>query len=261
MVSQATIDTSAIGVTPVAGVSAVDSVSDPRLAAIDNDLAENRILAAHKALSKLYWDEPGLRPLIQSRIDKTAASIYFDAQPHYMSPYAVQPGDQLRLFARQYNVPWEYLARLNRINDPSHVQAGQNLKVIKGPFSAVVDLDDYTLTIHAHGYYVRRYPVGVGKDGTTPIGVFKVVLKEANPKYWGQDGVVMERDDPANPLGEHWIGLDDGDGNPTSYGIHGTIDPGSVGKAESRGCVRLRNEDVAEIYDLLGVGSEVVIQQ
>lgn len=243
-----------------AAAKAEASTADPRLAAIDADVAANRFLAAHKALSKLYWDEPQLRSVIASRIDATARSIYFDPQPHYMPAYEVAPGDQLRVFARQYNVPWEYLARLNRIDDPGRIKAGQRIKVIKGPFAAVIDLSDFVLTVHGHGYYVRRYPVGVGKDGTTPMGTFRVVLKEANPKYYGPD-VVMERDDPANPLGERWIGLDDGAGRPTSYGIHGTIDPGSIGKAESRGCVRLRNEDVAEVYDLLGVGSEVVIQR
>lgn len=234
---------------------------DPRLVAIDADIAANRYLAAHKSLSRLYWDEPELRPALQTRIDTTAKSIYFDAQPHYMAAYEVQPADQLRIIGEQYSVPWEYLARLNRIADPGRMRAGQSLKVIKGPFSAFVDLSDFTLTVHAHGYYVRRYPIGIGQDGTTPVGEFQVVLKEANPKYWGPEGNVLERDDPGNPLGERWIGLDDGEGRPTSYGIHGTIDPGSIGKAESRGCIRLRNEDVAEIYDLLGVGSQVVIQR
>ena len=233
---------------------------DARLAAIDADIAAGRVLAAHKELSRLYWDEPGLRAAIAGRIDGTAKSIYFDPQPHYMPGYEVRPGDQLRLVARRYDVPWEYLGRVNRV-DPARVRAGETLKVVKGPFAAVVDLSDFTLTVHAHGYYVRRYPVGVGQDGTTPVGTFHVLLKEANPKYWGPDGVTMERDDPANPLGERWLALDDGQGRPTSYGVHGTIDPGSIGKAESRGCVRLRNEDVAEVYDLLGVGSEVVIQR
>jgi lipoprotein-anchoring transpeptidase ErfK/SrfK len=46
-----------------------------------------------------------------------------------------------------------------------------------------------------------------------------------------------------------------------SYGIHGTIDPNSIGKAESRGCIRLRNQDVEEVYDMLAVGSEVTIRR
>lgn len=242
-------------------VPATEPASDSRLAAIDADIESDRYLAAHKALSKLYWDEPHLRPAIQSRIDTTARSIYFDPQPHYMPPYEVQPGDQLRLVARDYAVPWEYLVRLNGIDDASRLRSGQRLKVIKGPFSAIVSLSDRTLTIHAHGYFVRQYPVGIGQDGTTPVGAFRVVTKETNPKYWGSDGNVIERDDPENPLGERWLGLDDGAGNSTSYGIHGTIDPESIGKADSAGCVRLHNDDVAEVYDLLGIGSEVVIRR
>ena len=101
-----------------------------------------------------------------------------------MAPYTVQPNEQLRSIARQYNVPWEFLARLNRI-DPQRMRSDEQLKVVKGPFSAVIDLSDFTLTIHAHGYYVRRYPVGVGQEGSTPTGRLSVILKESNPKYCG----------------------------------------------------------------------------
>jgi lipoprotein-anchoring transpeptidase ErfK/SrfK len=65
---------------------------------------------------------------------------------------------------------------------------------------------------------------------------------------------VIDGDDPQNPLGPRWLDL----GN--SYGIHGTIDPASIGKAESRGCIRMRNQDVKEVFDMLGVGSEVTIR-
>ena len=234
------------------------AAADPRIATADAFLAAGDVLAAHKELSKIYWDAPALRADIQERIDGTARKIYFDPQPHYMPAYEVQPGDRLAVIARRYSVPWEYLAAINAV-DPQRIQAGQRLKVIKGPFAAVVGLDDYSLIVHAHGYYVRRFDVGVGKDASTPIGTFKVCLKEADPKYWGPNGNVMERDDPNNPLGERWLGLDDGDGRPTSYGLHGTIDSSSIGRADSRGCLRLRNDDVAQLYDLLSVGSEVVI--
>src|SRR5690606_10194684 len=141
---------------------------------------------------------------------------------------------------------------LNRV-DPRRVRAGQRLKVIKGPFSAIVDLSDYELTIHAHGYFVTRYPVGIGKDGSSPIGKFAGLEKLVDPTYYGPDGVV-NHDDPANPLGDRWIDI----GN--SYGIHGTIDPASIGKSESQGCIRLHNDDVEAVYDLLTIGSEVVIR-
>jgi L,D-transpeptidase ErfK/SrfK len=110
------------------------------------------------------------------------------------------------------------------------------------------------LTVHAYGYFVRAYPIGIGKDSTTPLGKLAVLSKAEKPQYTDPHGRVIDGDDPQNPLGPRWLDL----GN--SYGIHGTIDPTSIGKAESRGCIRLRNNDVLEVFDMLGVGSEVTIR-
>jgi hypothetical protein len=207
---------------------------------------------AHRQLSTTYWKQPEARAALRERIDTLSQKIYFLNSRHYMDAYEVQPGDTLQEIARQYEVTWQYLARLNRV-DPRKVRAGQRLKVIKGPFSAIVDLSDHELTIHAHGYFVTRYPVGIGKDGSSPIGKFAVLEKLVDPTYYGPDGVV-NHDDPANPLGERWIDI----GN--SYGLHGTIDPASIGRSDSKGCIRLHNDDVAAVYDLLTIGSEVVIR-
>lgn len=228
--------------------------SDPRLEEIDNLLASKQHLSAHKEMSSLYWKEPDLRPELQERIDENARLIYFSPLQHFMDPYVVNPGDQLQKIAKQYQVPWEYLVRLNKI-DPKRIRPGQQLKVIKGPFGAMVDLSDFELIVHAHGYYVKRYQVGIGKDGSTPIGKHIVKTKLKNPAYYGPNGVVIHEDDTSNPLGERWIDL----GN--SYGIHGTIEPDSIGKATSRGCIRLNKEDVEEVFDLLSEGSEVIIRQ
>ena len=209
-------------------------------------------IEAHRLLSTIYWQQPEARTALRRRIDTLAQNIYFLNGRHYMEAYEVQPGDTLQNIARQYDVPWQYLAKLNRV-DPRKVRTGQRLKVIKGPFSAIVDLSEFELTIHAHGYFVTRFSVGIGKDGSSPIGKFAVQEKLVDPTYYGPDGVV-DHDDPTNPLGERWIDL----GN--SYGIHGTIDPASIGKSESRGCIRLHNDDVAAVYDLLTIGSEVTIR-
>lgn len=227
---------------------------DPRIKAIDELLASGERLAAHKEMSKLYWKEAELRPLLQERIDASAKIIYFSPQPHFMDPYVVQDTDRLSKIAKLYAVPWEYLVRLNQA-DPKRIRPGQRLKVIKGPFAAVVDLSDFELIVHAHGYYVKRYRIGIGKDESTPIGKFTVKTKLKNPTYYGQNGNVIDADDPANPLGERWIDIGD------SYGIHGTIDPDSIGKAESKGCVRLNNTDIEELFDLLSEGSEVIIRK
>ena len=159
--------------------ASTQSVEDPRLARIDADIAANHYLAAHRALSKLYWDEPKLRPEIQNRIDQTATSIYFNPQPHYMPAHKPTAGRPLSEIAKQYHVPAEYLARLNNLDDSAAVKPGQDLKVIKGPFAAVVDPDNQTLTIHAHGYYVRQFPCEVALEGP-PADSFQILAEEAN---------------------------------------------------------------------------------
>jgi lipoprotein-anchoring transpeptidase ErfK/SrfK len=71
-------------------------------------------------------------------------------------------------------------------------------------------------------------------------------------------------DDPRNPLGERWIGLEGVSGSAVgmmAYGIHGTIEPESIGKSVSMGCVRLHNADVEQLYDLLVIDkSQVTIE-
>ena len=226
----------------------------PQLQEIDRLLDAGETMTAHRELSKLYWNRPELRAAIQTRIEATSRSIYFEPQPHYLQPYVVQPGDQLRLIARKYNVPWEYLAGLNKV-DPQKIHGGQRLKVNNGPFSAVVDLSDFEVTVHSQGYVVHRYPVGIGKDNSTPIGKFTVTDKMVNPQYTDPEGRVFAADDPENPMGERWLAIGNG------YGIHGTIAPASIGRAESRGCIRMHNADAVEVYDLLVISSAVIIQR
>jgi L,D-transpeptidase ErfK/SrfK len=233
---------------------AVDPDLEPHLEKIDRYLQNSDLLRAHRELSMVYWANPRWRPTIRERIEKTANAIYFDPKPQFLQPYVVKPNDQFAVFAKHYNVPWQYLAKLNQV-DPKKIRPGQQLKVIKGPFSAIIELNAFALTVHAYGYYVRSYSIGIGKDGATPLGKFTVLNKVTNPQYTDPQGHVIDGGDPNNPLGERWLDLGKG------YGIHGTIAPTSIGKAESRGCIRLRNEDVEDVYDMLAVGSEVAVRR
>jgi lipoprotein-anchoring transpeptidase ErfK/SrfK len=237
-----------------AGAGSLTPSPQDLLAVAEEKLANGDTLKAHRDLSTIYWNHKEFRPQIQEMIDSTANAIFFQSKPHYVDPYVIQEGERLEAIAKKYRLSWEYLAKLNRTN-PKRIQVGQKLKVIKGPFGAVVDLKDFTLTIHLQGYYVKQYEVGIGKDGSTPIGKFPVMNKVEDPEYTDlRTGKRISGSDPTNPLGERWIDLGD------SYGIHGTIEPDSIGKAASRGCIRLRDKDIIEVYDFLVKGSEVVIR-
>ncbi len=87
------------------------------------------------------------------------------------------------------------------------------------------------------------YPIAVGKPQTpTPTGIYHVITKIVNP-----GGV----------LGTRWLGLDIPDG---PYGIHGTFQPDSIGKAVSNGCIRMYNQDVEELFDQVRIGTTVAIE-
>ena len=210
-------------------------------------------IEAHFQLSTEYWQHPESREKLLPTLEQLSDKIYFHKTPHYLEPYVVAPGENLQGIAKKHDVSWQYLAKLNLI-EPKKLRAGQKIKVMNGPFAVVVDLSRFELTVHTQGHFVARFPIGIGKDNKTPQGKFTVLDKLEDPTYYGPDGIVAH-DDPKNPLGERWIDL----GN--SIGIHGTIDPDSIGKAQSRGCIRLVNADVEDLYDLLTVGSEVVIRK
>jgi len=217
-------------------------------------LKSGNILDAHAELSRLYWKYPAQRRLLRPLLQESAAEIFTSPEHQFGDPHIVEYGETLESIGRQYEVPWQYLAKLNRVT-PAKLQAGRELKVVRGPFGAVVDLSAFTLTVHAHGWYVHDYRIGIGRDGKTPTGRFTVQEKLENPVWYNPDGGTVDADDPENPLGEYWIGL----GN--HIGIHGTIDPDSIGKAASRGCIHLGDDDIRDVFSLLGSGSEVTVRK
>ncbi|MCQ1533146.1 L,D-transpeptidase [Mitsuokella jalaludinii] len=101
---------------------------------------------------------------------------------------------------------------------------------------------------------VALYPIGPGKVSTpTPTGYYKVIDKEVNPTWTDPGSATSIPSGPDNPLGYRWIGIG---GN---YGIHGTNHPDSVGHYVSNGCIRMHEEDVEKIYDMVEVGTPVDI--
>ena len=241
----------AVALRPAAPILSAETAEALRRA--DLLMRQDKTVEAHNVLSNLYWKQPEVRSVLERRIMSTAAEIFSDPHRHFGAPYLVQPGDTLESIGQNHRIPWQYLAQLNRIS-PSELQAGQQLKVMRGPFSAIVDLSRFELTIHAHGYFVHRYDIGIGADDKTPIGEFTVQEKIENPTWYDPDGGQIDKDDPQNPLGEYWIGLGE------HIGIHGTIDPQSIGSARSRGCVHMLDDDIAEVFALLGRGSTVRIR-
>ena len=148
---------------------------------------------------------------------------------------------------------WKFLARINGISSPTRIRSGQRLKLLDGPFHAVVDKSAYRLDLwmgqEDDRVYVRSFDVGLGRDNRTPEGKFQVSSRVENPQHTDPEtGKIFDKDDPLNPVGEHWIaikGIEPTTEKLSGFGLHGTIEENSIGRSESLGCVRMLPEDIA----------------
>ena len=180
--------------------------------------------------------------------------------------YEVQRGDLLSNVARRYKVPYESLMMINGIKDARRLRAGDKIKIINGPFHAIVYRSTFTMDLYLGSKtYVKTYKVGLGKAGKeTPTGKWRVKVdgKLIKPDWTDPEtGRRYIADDPDYPLGSCWISLEGLEGNAkgrTGFAIHGTKDPQTIGTRSSLGCIRLHNGQATEVFNLLATGlSEV----
>jgi lipoprotein-anchoring transpeptidase ErfK/SrfK len=115
----------------------------------------------------------------------------------------------------------------------------------------VVSLEDRKLALVEDGHVKKVYSVAVGKPSTpSPTGTFSIERRVKNPTYH-HDGRTVPPG-PGNPVGTRWMGL-----SIHGYGIHGTNEPKSIGKAASHGCIRMAQADLEEFYELVAEGDTV----
>src|SRR5436190_3709590 len=137
-----------------------------------------------------------------------------------------------------------------------------SLDTREAPGTIVIDTGNTAL------YYVLgqgraiRYGVGVGREGFTWSGV-QTISRKAEWPDWIPPAEMIARQPylprwvaggPGNPLGARAMYL-----GASAYRIHGTNDPTTIGKFVSSGCIRLTNEDVADLFDRVNVGAKVVV--
>lgn len=161
-------------------------------------------------------------------------------------------GAPISLMEQALDLSVEDVAGSSPMPPPSAEVADPGLRV-------EISTQDYTLTVYADGTEQVTYPVGLGRDVTTPTGSFRVANMIMNPDWYNR-GDVVPAGAPNNPLGNRWMGLGDANG-ATPYGIHPTAEPESIGGNESQGCVRMRPADAVALFDLIRIGTPVYIAQ
>jgi lipoprotein-anchoring transpeptidase ErfK/SrfK len=123
----------------------------------------------------------------------------------------------------------------------------------------VVKLSDRHVYLYKDDKILNQYPLAVGQDGwETPPGPHRILDKEQNPAWIHPITGVESPPGPDNPLGKAWIGFwTDG---KTEIGFHGTNQEELIGQAVSHGCLRMRNEDIEDLYAQVDVGTPVIVE-
>ncbi|HYD01361.1 MAG TPA: L,D-transpeptidase family protein [Phycisphaerales bacterium] len=244
---------------------------------------QNQPLEARRVLNDALMN-PAIstdgRGSIRAKLASINETLFFSPTAYKGDPltdeHAVTSGETLGRIVRKEGLPidWRLLVRVNRMPSENALRVGQKLKIVRQPMHAVVHKNSYRMDIYAGppatpgasagpdgqdaGWtYIRSFRVGLGESNGTPEGMFIVRAnsKLVNPKWVNpRTGEVFMPDDPKNPIGERWIGLEGIDENTrkfAGYGIHGTVDPESIGQQKSMGCVRLAPGDVEMVYEML----------
>jgi LysM repeat protein len=228
---------------------------------IQGALERQELVAAHEMLSSWYGN-PSLTPAESQQVEvllsQLAGTVVYSTEHRLEPPYTVHAGDTLQTIAQQYDVPWQLLAKINGVPAPTMVQPGQQLKVVHGPFSAVVELDKNQLTLMLDGRYAGRFPITIPSGVNVSEGRWVLEQKLVQPATQ-ESGVVSASYTTATV--EHVLVLR----NETAAGetISITAGPGvpSGATAIAPAAIRLSPHDVEEVADILSVGSPVTIRR
>lgn len=226
--------------------------------AIDAALAQGELARAHLLLSQ-WFDDPTLTPAqsaeIENLLGQLAGTVIYSGE-HILEPaYTVKAGETLETIGQSYGVPWQLLAKINGVPSVNAVQPGQNIKVVRGPFQAIVDLDQQKLTLMIGGRYAGRFPVRL-EGAASSGGDWAVEQKSELPA-------------PASPYAAYEPVAPSTAGYKTvvlrqpgaSAGPTVALTAAEAPPATHQGRIAVALRDLDDLYDILSVGSRVTIRR
>lgn len=166
--------------------------------------------------------------------------------------YEVQPGDTLTNIAKKFGTTVDLIKSANSLKN-DNILARSKLKISKVKYKILVDKSQNILTLLGDNDVVKVYRVSTGENNCTPVGTFKIMNKIIDP-VWYTEKAIVPAESPDNVLGSRWMGF-----NLPGYGIHGTVSPEKIGQQATKGCVRMINAEVEELYTIIPIGVEVTI--
>jgi lipoprotein-anchoring transpeptidase ErfK/SrfK len=190
----------------------------------------------------------------------------YQQQPAYQ-----QPGNQQQPLYQPQGpmLPGQFMHQQDEVNEPGQVafdpKYEKQLVDYRGTESAgtiVIDTPNKFLFLVQGDGTALRYGIGVGRPGFTWSGVKQISAKKEWPAWTPPPEMLARRPDlprhmeggPENPLGARAMYL-----GSSLYRIHGSNEPWTIGTNVSSGCIRMRNEDVIDLYGRVNVGAKVIV--
>ena len=221
-----------------------------------DQLREGQLADALFTLSLWYGSRdvpPEMESQLVDLLDQLAGAVVYNREYALEQPHVVRAGEKIADIAAQYQVPWQLLANINGIDASRPLEPGTQLKVLQGPFDAVVSLDRKELTLMLDRRYAGRFAINLGNDPQPMTGEYLVREKNEEQTFYDRDGRAIPPGGSENPYGPYWIGLGG------RLGIHGAPVPG---QRESTGSIVVVDPgDARDLYAILSPESRVIIRR
>jgi len=220
-------------------------------------LAAGRYAEALGVLST-WHDDPSLgleeSQRLEDLLGQLAGTVIYSQQDLLLPPHVVETGETLLSIAAPLAVPWQLLAKINGVADPAKLVAGESLKLVRGPFDAVVSVSRRRLSLRVGGNYAGTFPVVVGRRLRDRMGsAFPVVAADRPEQPTDPSGAVQAAWSQSAPRA---ITLSEG------LAIEGVPDPSTLTEDTIPGTsLVVSDRDLADLADILGPGSRVIVRQ
>jgi LysM repeat protein len=230
--------------------------------AIQTALDRHDLKQAHQLLSKWHGDEslsPTETQRVETLLSQLAGTVIYSTEHQLEPARVVKPGETLEAISKEYNVPPQLLAKINGIQAPEPLRPGQELKVVRGPFSAVIDLRRNELTLMVDERYAGKFRVSVPPGTTLTDGQWLVDQKlsgpssTANPSAYATTPIAADRTIILRNAATTGAA-----GVPTLIIGSG---PTPAGLTASPPSLRVSPQDAEELSDILSIGSRVVVRK
>jgi lipoprotein-anchoring transpeptidase ErfK/SrfK len=217
-------------------------------------------LTARQAYSRAFfasWSQEQRDAIVKTLAVVNQKYLYSRKPVEGVEVYKVAPGDSLGKIAKKKGINWLTLKRTNKLK--SHViRVGQRLRILTGTFGVEISKERFELVLTHNGAVYKHFYVAIGKEDRTPVGQFTVEERIIKPTWYGPEGVYPFGHEK-NVLGTRWLGFNRTE-ECSGFGIHGTKFPNSIKTKASMGCIRMRNENVEDLFDFIPKGCAVTIR-